>query len=115
MDLPRIAWTENLERRLLLDAVLETGGILRVTGTADADVIALAIKGTVPKIQVAIGDSIARFNPASVTSIQIDLKEGDDRLDIGKGIGGVYVLGGLGNDTIFGGAAADTLVSGGGK
>jgi Ca2+-binding RTX toxin-like protein len=111
----RIAWTENLEGRLLLDAVLEPGGILRVTGTSDADVIALAIKGTVPKIQVAIGDSIARFNPANVTSIQIDLKEGDDRLDIGKGVGGVYVLGGLGNDTIFGGAAADTLVSGGGK
>jgi len=110
-----VAPSEVLERRLLLDAVLDPGGILRITGTADADVIALAIKGSVPKIQVAIGSSIARFNPANVTSIQIDLKEGDDRLDIGKGIGGVYVLGGLGNDTIIGGAGADTLVSGGGK
>ena len=100
---------------MLLDAVIEPGGILRITGTADADVVNVAVRGSVPKVQVAIGDAVSRFNPAHVTSIQIDLKEGDDRLDIGKGIGGVYVLGGLGNDTIVGGSANDTLVSGGGK
>ena len=106
---------ENLERRLLLDAVIEPDGILRVTGTADADAVVLAIRGTVPKVHVAIGNDAWRFNPAHVTSIQIDLKEGNDRLDIGKSMGGVYVLGGLGEDTIIGGAGADTLVSGGGK
>jgi Ca2+-binding RTX toxin-like protein len=107
--------TEILERRLLLDAVLESGGILRVTGTAEADLIGVAVKGTTPKVRVTIGDGIWRFDPASVTSIQIDLKEGNDHLAIGRLIGGVYVLGGLGADLIFGGGGNDTLVSGGGK
>jgi Ca2+-binding RTX toxin-like protein len=109
-----VARTEILERRMLLDAVLDAG-ILRVTGTAEAEAVAVAIRGSVPKVHVSIGDAAWRFNPAHVTSIQIDLKEGNDRFDVGKGIGGVYVLGGLGEDTIVGGAGNDTLVSGGGK
>src|SRR5687768_17059889 len=107
--------SETLERRLLLDAVLEAGGILRVTGTAGPDVIAVALLGTVPKVRVEINGTQYRFTPASVTSVQIDLKEGNDRLDIGGGIGGVYCLGGLGEDTIVGGFGPDTLVAGGGK
>ncbi|MEA2707892.1 MAG: hypothetical protein QOF78_493 [Phycisphaerales bacterium] len=110
-----VGLSEILERRLLLDAVLEPGGILRVTGTANADVISMAVRGTVPKVHVDINGRAYQFQPSAVTSIAIDLKEGNDRLDIGRAIGGVYVLGGEGYDTIVGGAGSDTLVSGGGK
>ena len=109
----QVKLTETLERRVLMDAVLESGGLLRVTGTAGADVIGVAVAGT--SLRVDISGTLYRFDPASVTSIQIDLKEGNDQLAIGGGIGNVYCLGGLGEDVIVGGAGNDTLVSGGGK
>src|SRR5215207_8630913 len=112
---PNLMLSERLESRVLLDAVLEAGGNLRVTGTSDADVIGIAVSAKTAQLHVDINGSVTRFAPTSVTSVSVDLKEGSDRLDVGGGIGNVYVLGGLGDDTIVSGLGNDTLVSGGGR
>src|SRR3954469_8595576 len=93
---------ESLEPRRLRSVTL-SGGVLKVSATPANDVVGLrVVDGT---MRVGLNAQLFKFNAAAVTAISIDLGDGADRVDIGAGVGAVYILGGLGNDTIYAGAA----------
>src|SRR4051794_11017384 len=104
--------TEQLENRRLLSATLAAGGALTITATAGDDVVGVAIRSGV--MRVDINGTLSKFNAASVTSVAIDLSDGNDRLDVAMAFP-VYVAAGVGNDTLVGGSGNDSFACGGGK
>jgi Ca2+-binding RTX toxin-like protein len=104
---------ESIESRVLLSSTLGAGGALAIVGSANADVIGLKLDGAT--LRVDENGTLSTFTASSVKSISIDLGDGNDRLDVGAGVGAIYCLGGLGDDTINGGDFSDTITAGGGK
>lgn len=118
---------EPLESRRLLAVTVDfTGGILTVTGDAEANRVGIARNLDLGTLFVRSGDAILRSVPyADVTSIRVNLLGGNDRLEtqqavtkpmsISGGEGNDYLVGGGGRDLLEGGPGNDVLRSGGGN
>lgn len=119
---------ESLESRRLLSVTLEDG-VLTVTGTADAD--HLAVGRSSAGIVVNDNGTTSTWDPTLVDSIVINALEGSDQIAIhsplGKpltanggdgddalrgGPGREHLNGDAGNDKIFGGGGGDLLDGG---
>jgi Ca2+-binding RTX toxin-like protein len=114
---------ETLENRRLLaatppavTAAIDADGVLVVTGTKRADVIAVDVNPadtTQFRVLVSgtqLGDAFTR---SSVISIRINGGGGNDQISVGDGLGvGASVTGDKGNDTLTGGDGSDTLDGG---
>lgn len=96
-----------------------SGGVLTVRGTADADVITLAPRGTL--LDATLNGHTLSFPAASVRRVQIESAAGNDRIDcaavalpltVRAGPGNDSVLGGRGSDVLIGEAGRDTLLGG---
>src|SRR5690242_19449258 len=91
---------EPLEDRRLLSATLDVSGVLYVIGTSGPDVVGIREDLANGKWRVGINtDAVAKFDIVAVKSIQIDLGDGNDRLDF-AGTLGFYCICGLGDETI---------------
>lgn len=126
---PRLDGAEPLERRAMLSATFDTGtGVLMITGSEAADVIALkAVRqnGTVVNGSVRVRGVSLEGGPSNgvfqnVTSVVISSLGGDDRVVVGPGLRtasggllGVTVDAGSGKDTVVGGQGDDTIIGGG--
>ena len=88
-------------------------GVLAVSGTVANDTVTLASSGG--NITVTENNFTTTHPASSVTSIQIDLRDGNDLLAIGAGVPGVYCYAGTGDDNLTGGDGNDTLSGGLGK
>ena len=96
---------------------LLSAGTLFVNGTAGNDTIGISRSGDIYTV-TRTGSSPQTpmtFSVSDVSSIQVDLGDGDDAFSVGKGVPAVYVNGGLGNDTISGGEGNDTLTGAAGN
>jgi large repetitive protein len=102
-----------------------SNGVLQITGTTDADTIAVTTNVNDTKIKAtADGQSLGAFLITDLTGIVIAGKAGADTISVDasvslpttlKGGGGNDSLSGGGGDNVLvGGAGADTLVGGGG-
>ncbi len=121
---------EDLEKRIVLSHML-VGGVLTVTGTNGNDNISLNLSGN----QVKLSDDghISIIPLASITSIQIDAGNGNDKIisddaikvpttlmggpgndSLRAGGGDDFLSGAGGNDTMDGGLGADTMFGGSG-
>ena len=100
-----------------LPFTLLANGTLFVNGTSGADAIGITRSGNT--YTVTRGGSSpqtpATFSASQVTSIQVDLGDGNDSFTAGADVQAVYVNGGLGNDSISGGPGNDTLTGAAGK
>ena len=134
---------ENLEERRLLSASLD-GGVLTITGTANADRVFVAtvvdrvyvVESTITPGQDGAGPTItttrSSFARADVHSIEANMGAGNDRVVIGDNrfffrsgtpipatlngeAGNDYLVGGAGDDTINGGDGNDVLIGDGGN
>lgn len=88
-------------------------GVLNIQGSAANDTITLAVQGA--NLVVTQNGQSANYTNASVTRIDIKSGEGNDRVTIGAGVIGTYVLGGGGNDVLVGGDGNDSLSGAAGK
>lgn len=79
------------------------GTVLTVTGTAGDDVLTLEADNTT--FTATLNGVVFEFPASGVTSISVDLKEGDDTQDHETGVPGGTVLLGDGNDTLTVGTA----------
>lgn len=103
---------EELEGRRLLSASL-SGGVLTITGTASADAITVSVSGTT--LTVSDNGTPSTFTVSSVTSIVLNLGDGNDTATLAASVtapGNFY--GGDGDDTLRGGSGADTFDGGAG-
>jgi Ca2+-binding RTX toxin-like protein len=105
-----ISLLERLERRTLLDSVID--GVLTADGTAGNDTV--AITATADNIIIDLNGAQESFPIHLVTSIDYRLGEGDDSLTVGAGVPAIAANGGAGNDTIVGGDSSDSLAGGAG-
>jgi len=121
--LARKLQVERLERRdLLTTGVLDSQGVLRITGTEAADYIFVYQQSG----QFYVTGVNQSFNAAQVRKISIDALGGDDviRLDsqvvpgwqsltldttVNLGAGNDFIIGGEGKDMIFGGSGHDVI------
>jgi len=96
-------------------------GVLVVEGTSAADTIVLRLHaGQTNLVQVDLNDGAADFDfdRASVTSIAVDAKGGDDtvRVDEANGVFtdsiATVIAGGSGDDTLTGGTGGETFLGG---
>ena len=112
---------DALESRRLF-AVTLTDGVLTVTGTEEADHLAVGRNETM--IVVNDNGTSSNWNPAEVTSIVVNGLGGNDEIAILRGVykpitidagaGDDRVHGGSGRERIFGGIGRDLLNGGGG-
>ena len=97
-------------------AVLSAGK-LTVTGTANADAIALAITGSV--LVARLNTDSLSFSTAAITSIVVNAGAGNDRVTLGTSVTTstrpATVSGGTGDDLLVGGAGAESLLGEGGN
>lgn len=110
-----------LESRRLFSVTL-TNGVLTVTGTEDAD--QLAVGRTDTMIVVNDNGTASSWNPAEVMSIAVNGLGGNDEIGIRPGVfkpiqidagaGNDRVHGGTGRERILGGLGNDLLNGGGG-
>src|SRR5262245_19745588 len=101
---------EALEDRLVPTTATFSSGVLRVFGTDAAETIRLTQNAT----QIVV-EGVGYVNAASVQSIVVDAKGGDDTVDCRTLKIGASIYGGLGNDFLVGTAAGDTIFSGAGN
>lgn len=95
------------------------GGVMTVTGTADADTVALRLKaGATNTLQVDVGsDGSAEFefDRATFDRIQVSAGDGDDKVTIDQ-VNGAFadeattLDGGTGNDVIRGGDSNELII-----
>jgi Ca2+-binding RTX toxin-like protein len=100
-----------------LPFTLLANGTLFVNGTAGDDAISITRSGS-NYVVTRSGSSPqkpATFSASQVSSIQVDLGDGNDSFTAGPGVQAVYVNGGAGNDSISGGDGNDTLTGAAGK
>lgn len=103
---------ESLETRQLMSASL-VNGILTVTGTNLADILAVSQDAT--RVRVNDNGAVRTFALASVKSVVVDGLAGNDQLLGRSNLQKPLTLrGGEGNDTLTGGAKADTFEGGNG-
>lgn len=88
-------------------------GKLTVNGTNTFDVITVLADGD--DVVATVNGNGFRFAASGVTSIEVYGNEGNDRVTVGNGVIGTYVLGGNGNDTLIGGDGNDSLTGASGK
>src|SRR4051812_31469339 len=103
---------ESLESRKLLSVALKAG-VLSIRGTASADQI--NVRGLATRIIVQINGHTKSLKSSSVSTIQIDARGGNDRVDVRDLWPQQTVLGGAGNDTLLGSYSRSNLVGGTGK
>ena len=90
--------------------VLTTDGVLRVVGTdADDTVHVWQPRGPGTPVRVAVGRRLRNYDAASVTSVEVYGRGGDDDLTVNCADFGAYVNAGAGNDTVTGGDGNDSL------
>ncbi len=100
-----------------LPFTLLTNGTLFINGTTGDDAIGITRSGNTYTV-TRTGSSAqtpATFDATTISSIQVNLGDGNDSFTAGPGVQAVYVNGGLGNDSISGGDANDTLTGAAGK
>ncbi|WP_322975072.1 calcium-binding protein [Aporhodopirellula aestuarii] len=106
---------QSLERRAMLTAVLfdNTTGELEIDGTNDPDYVVVATENgqTVVTEYDAFDNPIQSHSFDQVTSIEVDLKDGDDVFANRTSIP-VIASGGDGDDVIIGGSGNDVIESG---
>jgi Ca2+-binding RTX toxin-like protein len=123
-----IADWESLEKRVLLSASI-VSGILEARGTNANDTIVLdrnPVDNT--KLRITINGHAASFAAASVTSVKLSGRGGEDDITVDesngligkpvKAYGGASsdaITGASGNDKFFGGGGSDTLEGGDGN
>ncbi len=113
------SFIEPLDQRVLLSAQL-TGGVLTLTGTDNADDLAVMADPTfIDVLDAKVNGATSYYSLASVTKIDIDALGGDDRITIDPALDSLAypasVSGGAGNDRITTGAGADTIDAGDGN
>jgi Ca2+-binding RTX toxin-like protein len=129
----RVCVIEPLEDRRLRAAVLDSAGVVQITGTDGNDVVSVAHNITKHRIEVVINGVYSLFPESSVTGINAKLGLGSDSLDgrycsvkmsvdgeagndtIQGGTGDDFLIGGLDNDLVTGGEGADSVYGNGGK
>ncbi|MFT3787345.1 MAG: calcium-binding protein [Tepidisphaeraceae bacterium] len=111
-------WNDVLIRAVE-DAVAEPfavldGGTLKLTGTNGADTITVY---TSSGFVNAVRGQVARsFEEESVSRVEIDAGDGNDRVDCTSLTSApAYIFGGIGNDELSGGIRPDTITGGAGK
>ncbi len=110
---------ETLDRRVLLAAQL-TNGTLVLTGTDNADDIAVMADATfINVVEAKVNGAANYYSLAAITQIKIDALGGDDRITIDPALDSLAypasVSGGAGNDRITAGSGADTIDAGDGN
>jgi Ca2+-binding RTX toxin-like protein len=93
-------------------AELDNGKLL-IQGTEGHDTIALAPNGA--QLRVIRNGSALEFVTADVSAIEIDALGGNDKVTVGAGVIGAYVLGGSGDDSLTGGTGDDSLAGAAGR
>jgi Ca2+-binding RTX toxin-like protein len=111
---------EQLESRRVLAGNLQSGlaeinaGRLEVLGSNKSDSIVVSSDGT--NIAVKINKQSYSFAAADVTSIAIDGRKGNDRLEVDESISLPSIIrGDEGNDRLYGGSGSDSLDGGRGN
>src|SRR5690606_6491034 len=104
---------DPLEARRLL-AVTFDGGVVRVEGTEDDDMIVVSVHPSDDSmLNVRLNDEVTPFDASAVSRIEIFGLGGDDRILADHVNGDVSVRmrirGGAGNDTIVGGHGRDFI------
>jgi Ca2+-binding RTX toxin-like protein len=89
------------------------GGVLTIAGGNNSDAITLTLFG--PTLNVTVNALTDQYTASEVKSIEVFCAAGDDTLNVGAGIMGVYANGGEGDDILSGGDGADQLVGGPGR
>ena len=104
---------EQLENRFVLTHVL-IGGVLTVTGTNGNDTITLNLSGS--QLKLSDDGHISMIPLASITSIQIDAGNGNDKIISDDAIKvPTTLMGGPGNDSLRAGGGDDFLSGAGGN
>jgi Ca2+-binding RTX toxin-like protein len=111
---------EQLESRRVLAGNLQSGlaeinaGRLEVFGSNKSDSILVSSDGT--SIAVKINEQSYSFASADITSIAIDGRKGNDRLEVDESISLPSIIrGDEGNDRLYGGSGSDLLDGGRGN
>lgn len=124
LDMMSLPLMQMLEDRRLLSAAPVLGtppadGVLTIDGTAGNDNIEVGFyRDSREQILVKVNKTRTVYNRADITSIVIDGKEGNDRIQVKHKRTfdiPVSLSGGPGNDRLWGGAADDSLNGGSGK
>lgn len=92
--------------------VLDTSGTLFVRGTLGDDQVSISADANF--FYARVNGSNVSFSLSLVNRINVLTYEGNDRISIGDGVGGVVVSAGADNDTIFSNTGDDRLDGGAG-
>lgn len=112
----RVPRVEHLEPRQVLAAspasvALGEDGVLTIVGTKKDDRVAVSLVEDV--LVVAVNGMKHEFSPCDVSSLSIDLGNGDDRLEIADDVAiDAWINGGKGNDKLRGGGGNDWISGG---
>lgn len=88
-------------------------GVVVANGTSGND--RLVVNARNDRIRVYRGAAMLSFAQGPVVGVQVFAGAGNDRVEVGAGLPGVYVDGGDGNDLLVGGPGKDTLTAGAGR
>jgi len=111
-------WIQPLESRRMLSAVIDSSGVLVVTGTSQKDKIILTIKqDDASKLIVRENQASSQFNLSDITAgIRVSAQGSKDKIAVDESNGAltknVTVYGGNGKDDIYGGSGNDKLDGG---
>lgn len=106
--------TETLEQRRMLSSSL-VGGVLTITGTSGNDTVLLRYNTGATNLTVHDNGVQTNYAYASISTIDVDLGDGNDSFDGQTTIfKSTTIWGGAGSDTIRGSAGADAMNGGDG-
>jgi Ca2+-binding RTX toxin-like protein len=114
-------WFVTLESRRLMSAVIDSEGVLVVTGDSGKNNIIISLKeNDASKLVVRVDKETSEFNLADITTgIRVSAQGGKDKIAVDETSGAmsknVTIYGGNGKDDIYGGSGNDKLDGGTGK
>ena len=119
-DMSDFAVGRYLARNATAAARMMSGGVVRIDGTAGADVIRVTQLAATPanpsgSVEVVVNGMTQRFARSTVRGVVIEPAGGDDVVTVNTTNLPATLNGGHGNDTLKSGAANDTLNGGDGN
>lgn len=104
----------RFSQAVVVGSIALTGGVLKVTGSDNAETITVTKTGT--NLIAKVGANLTKtYAESTVTSISIDAKGGNDTIAVtSTTTRPATIQGGSGNDTITGGGGADKIDGGSG-
>jgi Ca2+-binding RTX toxin-like protein len=94
----------------LANISLSSKGTLLLRGSASNDAMDLRIRKSDGRLVAHVGDAVQSFKLSKVKRISVYGLEGDDSINIGPGVRGIFADAGDGQDTLLGGDGDDTLI-----